>query len=44
MPMTNLNFQKEFRRMAEPHIPPSSQDDIIEFAETLDLQRNIPPF
>jgi 2-methylcitrate dehydratase len=38
MPMTNLDFQKKFRRMAEPHISPSRQDDIIEFAETLERQ------
>jgi 2-methylcitrate dehydratase len=37
-PMTNLDFETKFRRMAEPHILRSSQDDIIEFTATLERQ------
>jgi 2-methylcitrate dehydratase len=31
-------IETKFRRMAEPHISPSSQDDIIEFAAALERQ------
>jgi hypothetical protein len=34
----NCSEANRFRRVAEPHISPSSQDDIIEFVAALDRQ------
>jgi hypothetical protein len=39
-PMTSKDFEAKFRRMAEPHISPSSQHDIIEFADRLKTMRS----
>jgi 2-methylcitrate dehydratase len=37
-PMTDADFDRKFRRMAEPHIPVPAQDAALTFVATLDRQ------
>jgi 2-methylcitrate dehydratase len=37
-PMTDADFERKFRRMAEPHLAPRAQDVVLRFVRELDSQ------